>query len=307
VVAAAGAGTGLGLDQLELDSAPGGGAAHDATTPGATGGATAVQLAAPRPGPAPTVRVTSSTTTKLHLRISGATHPYWLVLGESINNGWKATVDTTGHDLGKPTLVDGFGNGWLVTPSGPGPISVTLTWAPQFDEEVVLALSGLVTLACLVLALRPRRRRSAPVSEDGATVGAVATEGAADGLDSPTLVNPFASSRSVPLWQAGVVGAACGLLAGLIVPQAAFVAIFLGVTLCTAASLAVPRLRGLLGLVVIGFAVGAVVYIVVTQASQHFPSAGWTGHFEPANVLVWTAVVFLGADAVVELVRRLRR
>jgi hypothetical protein len=58
---------------------------------------------------------------------------------------------------------------------------------------------------------------------------------------------------------------------------------------------------------VVGFSVAAVVYTLVVQATNRFPSGGWTAHFEQANVLVWTAIVFLGADAVVELVRRLRR
>jgi hypothetical protein len=44
------------------------------------------------------------------------------------------------------------------------------------------------------------------------------------------------------------------------------------------------------------------------QAAEHFFfGGGWPSEFEPANMLVWTAIVFLGADAVVELVRRFRR
>ena len=71
--------------------------------------------------------------------------------------------------------------------------------------------------------------------------------------------------------------------------------------------LIVPRTRGLLGIAVIGFALGAVVYIIVLQATQRFASGAWPIHFELADELVWIAIVLLGADAVVELVRRRQR
>ena len=101
--------------------------------------------------------------------------------------------------------------------------------------------------------------------------------------------------------------ACAGSAAGVIVPQAIFLEGFLGVGVGVALALIVPRLRGLLAVAVVGFAVGAVVYTIVRQATQHFPSGAWPMHFEEANELVWMAIVFLGADAVVEVVRRLRR
>jgi fructose-specific phosphotransferase system IIC component len=106
---------------------------------------------------------------------------------------------------------------------------------------------------------------------------------------------------------AGVVAAVCGLGAGILVPQPGFLPTFVGVVVGVTLALVVPRSRGLLAVVVVGFAAGGVVYTIVHQATEHFPSGGWPAHFESANVLVWTAIVFLGADAVVEVVRRLRR
>ena len=38
--------------------------------------------------------------------------PSWLVLGESYNRGWQASCD--GHDLGAPTPIQGFANGWKI-------------------------------------------------------------------------------------------------------------------------------------------------------------------------------------------------
>jgi arabinofuranan 3-O-arabinosyltransferase len=260
------------------------------------------------------VRVTSSTNTKLHLSVTGVTRPFWLVLGQSINSGWKASIDGSGRDLGPSMLIDGFANGWLVQPSGASTLSVTLRWTPQTGENLMLLLSALAAVACVVLALGPRRRsvgRGAPPSDlvtpSGATTGAAVSAEIPGQIDAPDLVNPFADSRPVAPWLAGVVAAVCGLVAAAIVVPPAFLAIFVGVTVCVAVSLMVPRARGLLAVVVVGFSVAAVVYTLVVQATNRFPSGGWTSHFEQANVLVWTAIVFLGADAVVELVRRFRR
>jgi hypothetical protein len=238
------------------------------------------------------VQVTSSSSTKIHLRVTGATRPFWLVLGESVNTGWKATVDGTGRNLGTSTLIDGFANGWLVQPGAAGSLLITLQWTPQTVEDATLVVSGLGALTCVALALWPWRRRR--------------TQGAALDLPAPTLVSPFAPGRSVPVVLAATVAAGCGLVAAILVPQPAFIAIFAGVIAGVFISLVRPRARGVLGLIVVGFTAAAVGYILVTQASQHFPPGGWSSHFEAANVLVWVAVVFLGADLVVDLVRSRR-
>jgi hypothetical protein len=286
VLAAPGATTGLDVDQLALSSAPGGGPTL-AAGPGRT------VLASPTPGPVPSVRVTSSTATELHVRVSDVTRPYWLVLGQSINSGWKATIDGSGQNLGAPTLIDGFSNGWLVQPTGERTVSMTLKWAPQSGENIALLVSALAVAACVALVVWPRRRRSAAVAAD---------------LDTPSVASPFAAAQAVPVVIAAMVGAIYGLAAALIVPQAGFLAIFLGVAGGVTLALAVPRTRGLLGLAVVGFATAAVLYILVRQGVERFFLGGaWPSEFETANMLVWTAIVFLGADAVVELVRRMRR
>ena len=61
---------------------------------------------------APTVEVTHDDHDRADVQVTGATpgEPFWLVLGQSYNPGWTATVD--GDDLGEPVLVDGFANGW---------------------------------------------------------------------------------------------------------------------------------------------------------------------------------------------------
>ena len=88
--------------------------------------------------------------------------PFWLVLGESNNAGWEASVD--GKNVGGSTLVNGYANGWLVHPTA-GTFSVTLRWTPQRTVWIALGVSALAFLVCLFLALR-RRRGSAPPDDD---------------------------------------------------------------------------------------------------------------------------------------------
>jgi hypothetical protein len=136
---------------------------------------------------------------------------------------------------------------------------------------------------------------------------AAASAGATTDVDAPELVSPFGDDRPLSPVLATVLAAVCGLAAGVLVPQAIFLEGFLGVGVGVALALIVPRLRGLLAVAVVGFAGSAVVYTLVRQATQHFPSGAWPMHFEDANELVWMAIVILGADAVIEVVRRLRR
>jgi hypothetical protein len=62
-----------------------------------------------------------------------------------------------------------------------------------------------------------------------------------------------------------------------------------------------------LGLAAIGLLIAAGTYTVVEQS--HLGDAavggGWATYFGAASTLAWAAVVFLGADAVVELISRL--
>ena len=91
---------------------------------------------------------------ELALTSDGA--PFWLVLGQSDDRGWDLDVD--GATVGPREIVDGYANGWLITPDGPGELTATLRWGPQRLVWVTLALSALAVLACLVILVRSRRR-----------------------------------------------------------------------------------------------------------------------------------------------------
>ncbi|HMK12704.1 MAG TPA: alpha-(1-_3)-arabinofuranosyltransferase family protein, partial [Acidimicrobiales bacterium] len=148
---AVGKDAGVDLDRVVLRSGPGGAALT--TAPAATGAA-------------PTVTVKDEGRVSDKLQVDNATKPFWLVLGQSQNDGWKARVKGAGS-LGAPTLIDGYANGWYVTPTGSGPIEITLTWAPQRIVWIAIGLStiALVVSLGLIAVAWARRRRVATADE----------------------------------------------------------------------------------------------------------------------------------------------
>jgi hypothetical protein len=152
--------TGLNLDRLVLDSSPAGQAepllagGEARPVPGTLGGGGSAAL------PAPTVHLLSKSATTAKLSVTGATGPFWLVLGESVNAGWQAQI-AGGPSLGSPTLIDGYSNGWYVA-DRTGSFEVDLTWAPQREVDIALAVSGVSIFLCILLGFVPWRRLRRP-------------------------------------------------------------------------------------------------------------------------------------------------
>ncbi len=306
--------SGFDIDQLALDSAPGGGAMALAT-------ATALQ---PPPATAsPAVRVDSQTATTIHLTVDGLARPSDragtdLVLGESVNSGWAATV-VGGGSLGKPQLIDGYANGWRLGQPALGPgvhhgtVSLVLRWQPQRRVDLALIISVLAIVACLVLVLVPwgwirrrtGRRRVAGDGTEGAVEEPARDAGLPDPHEAPVLARPFrAEAPAAPLG----VALATGLVTGVVAAAVAMPVAGLAVGIATVAALLVPRLRILLGLLAVTGIAAAGVYTVVHQATFDVPPGGaWTLSYDAASRLAWAGVVFLGADAVVEAVLGRRR
>ncbi|MGA3147972.1 MAG: alpha-(1-_3)-arabinofuranosyltransferase family protein [Acidimicrobiales bacterium] len=334
--------TGFDVDQLAFDSAPGGGPMPLASP---------TALAPPPVSPSPVVHVGSQTATTVHLSVHGVTAgpgqaPVFLVLGESSNTGWTASVAGAGA-LGPPILIDGFANGWLLDPSSlghavhDGTLSVVVTWQPQARVNVALFVSLVAIVACVILALLPvlRRRRvrrgrhgrhSRKVAPDSDAIDA--TGPVASGSDQPWegpvgstapvepgrtgseyapvsggayLAVPFGSeSPRAPVWVALVTGVITGAVAAVIAaPKDG-----LAVGVASVVVLLVPRLRILLGLAAVAGIAAAGWYTAAHQAALHVPADGsWPLSFQTASNLAWAGVVFLGADAVVEVVLRRRR
>ena len=314
--------TGWQVDQLMLDSAP--------------GGAPAGPPVATQPGAAPAVHLVHQNRTSMTLRVSGASAPFELVLGESVNAGWSAVVSpgpgappgARSVDLGRSELIDGFANGWPVSTdalarlgalgaAGSGDLVVTLRWTPQSKVNVALVISGLTFLACLVVGFAPRRRwwrrsgrgrhakgANGTTPADGHDPGAIVVDGwPGDPQPPPELASPLASDGRRPHWPTIVVVA---LVTGAVAAAISSPLIGVAAGLAVGAATALRHARGLTSLVAVGLVAAAGASVVVGQATHPlFESADWPAHFESAAVLAWMAVVFLGADAVVETARRL--
>ncbi len=143
------------LDRLVLSSAPGGGAAPVA------------DVIPQRPSP-PKV-VVSEGRTKFTVSVSAANEPFWLVLGQSNNEGWRASINGRGS-LGGSTLVEGFANGWRIDPAGKPNFTVTVEWEPQRRVWIAGAISMVSILACVIIVIvtgvrsraRTRQARALP-------------------------------------------------------------------------------------------------------------------------------------------------
>ncbi len=297
LVATLGSTTGLDLDQLVLDSSPGGGP-ESADTAGA--------VVPPPTPPAPAVQVESRHTTSMQVRItapegSSSTGPFWLVLGESLNRGWHASLD--GRSLGPPQLVDGFANGWLVPASAlraGQSVSVTLEWTPQRLVDVALVVSGAAGALCAAIIAWPRRRtrrRRQARSEDDRGVARLVV------VPGDTVTVDVLDTRAPGLqWGRSVaVAVGAGLIALLVTGPVAAAAVAAGLVVAT-------RLR--LGrLVVAGSAVGAMVAtaaaMVVIEGVKGYPGNGqWPSYFEVAALLTWLALVLVVAEGFLRWARR---
>jgi arabinofuranan 3-O-arabinosyltransferase len=287
--------TGIDLDQLSLASARGGaplGPTPTASVPAATS------------GPAPAVRVVNQNRTVVSLQVHNPGHPFWLVLGESNDRGWKATL-SNGRSLGQPQLIDGYANGWYVNPAGlPATISATIAFTPQNVVWGALILSALAILMCLGIAFWPlasrrRRARAATVAADA--VSPVETDAAT--IDAPpTLHSPFASGGRRPSLALALTAAA-----GVGVIAAVFIEPLAGVLLAVVAlwALLSSRARSLLTVGSVTLVAATGLYFVAEQYRYRYPAEfEWPTFFPIANTLVWIAIALLLADIVVELVRR---
>jgi hypothetical protein len=284
---ALGVDAGIDLDGMVLGSEAGG-------APLALGARGAVQ---PEPtSRAPKVETVSSGRTSMKLRVTGADAPFWLVLGESHNRGWIASVD--GHDLGAGKLVNGYANGWRIAPKDGRAIDVTLTWTPQRNVWIAIAISGVTMLLCaaLALGLLTRRRRG---------LAGQTAEGTAP-LDEPPVFRwPFVAAGTRPR---ALVIAATAIGAGLVAAVLIKPLPGLLVALLVLAALLRARWRAVLAIGAPAALGLAALYVLVEQTLNKYPPVfEWPTFFDRVHVLGWLAVALLAADALVEVVRTRRR
>jgi hypothetical protein len=281
-----GAATGIDVDRLDLRSLVTGSDALAARpAQGLAARTSGDPVAGPDVDPSPTVRVVSSGRDRTTVRVSGAEpgRPFWLVLGQSQNLGWRASA--AGRDLGGSTLVDGFANGWLVTPRT-AEFTVAMRWAPQQVVDAALIVSAIAAVACLVLVVvDPRRRRVPLVVDDGTATLVVPGAG-----ESPLGFGRSALATVIILG----VGTA---LAGPVVGGVA--------AILTLLATRVPRTRIIVA-VLPALAVGAAgTYVTWRQwRVQVPPTFEWPLGFTRAHLLGWTAIILLAATGLLDLLRR---
>ena len=289
---------GYDVDQLVFDSAPGGAAMPLASS---------TTLMATTVTPAPATTVLHATATHMQVQIHGirtapGTPAFDLILGESINRGWLATIKG-GGSLGRPFLIDAFANGWRIDPTAvashvhDGVLTVDLVWTPQSGVNVAVLASIVAIVACLVVVLRPRRRRG----RHAIHVEAVEP----DDAGSPLLVVPFTASEGPSSVTSAVVA---GIAIGALGAAATSPVVGLIGGIATVLVALVPRLRIVIGLAAAACIAEAGIYTALHQLQLHVPANGaWPQSFATAAQWAWAGVVLLAADGAAEVARRARR
>jgi hypothetical protein len=248
--------TGLDIDRVVLSSGTAG-TAEAATV-----------LGAPLHDAGASVRVVDSGPDSYDLKVRTDGRPFWLVLGESANSGWEANASR--GRVGARQQVNGFANGWLVTPGHAGTLTMTLRWTPQRAVWVGIAVSILVVILCIALIVLAWRRRRGARDESSLS-------------DEPSQWSPFAFPGAPLSRKQELVFAVAAA-----VTTALFSRIWIGIAV---------------GVVVLGAARISRGRIVLTAGA---PVALAFGRMTRFDDLAWLALALLAADAVMWWLRTRR-
>jgi arabinofuranan 3-O-arabinosyltransferase len=276
--------TGIDIDAVALTSDAGG----DALAPAA--------WTDTDPRPTPDVQMTAHGPVDATVTVEGLSSDAWLVLGQSLSSGWSARVDG-GPDLGAPTLIDGYANGWRLDADelGSGPLTIHLEWKPQRVIWIAIWLSLIGVLACIaVIVVGALRRRRAPTPATWETLGE-------DG-EPPTLA-PFPGDAPTTSWgRALAAGAALGAATVLLAPPPALVALpVMAVTVATLRWRQGVRLAAWCAAAALAFI--AAFYLVEQHRLRHPPDFAWPRAFDAVHTLGLLVVFLLLVDLAIAVAR----
>jgi hypothetical protein len=212
-----------------------------------------------------------------------------------------------GIDLGTPTLIDGYANGWYVDPAvvGSGDLAFTITWKPQQAVWVAIALSAAAMVVCLALMLfGGRRRRPARI------VAADPMRPVEPVVTRPWPFRPPPRSATDPAVRPSVlvaliVAAVFTVAAAVnITNQRAYPLLALAIGAALFVALRDGRWRSWLGLAAAGAYALTGAFVVLQQVRRDYPSDFiWPAHFEKVHIAALAAIFLLLAEAVTDLVR----
>ena len=237
----------------------------------------------------PVTLATETGTNSYSVTIENSATPFWLVLGQSLSEGWSATV-RGGPSLGSPTLIDGYANGWLIDPAITGStFTVDIIWAPQKFVWAGLAVSApwLIGLCAAALVLTRRRRRE------------LAVEPEANGPEIVALCTSYSVTLFERLGLIAVVATVAALVGGL------------GVALAMAgvsALLVWNRRRSVIAALVVLVSIGGIVALYTgLQYRRQFPNGvEWPSGFWFAHQLGLVAVLTVAAETLIRWFLRRR-
>jgi arabinofuranan 3-O-arabinosyltransferase len=196
------------------------------------------------------------------------TQPATLVLGEGYSSGWRAYCD--GDSLGAPRVVDGYANGWTVTPSCR---SVRFAFAPSGRTHVLQIAAALACLLMLVLLVLRRPRRAAVAA-------------AAPRDHWPDVVVPRTSMRralALGLLAGAVLGFCFSLRSGVAITAGVSAIVWLGIG---------PRLLALVGGALLALVV-PVLYVAFQAEDKGGYNPGYAGDHVAAHWVAVAAFVLL--------------
>ena len=240
----------------------------------------------------PEVGATETSRSSLDVVLRDVDDPFFVVLGESFSESWKAEADADAEvDISSPIRVNGFATAWYVEPTAStgSTIQMSLRWTPQRWATAAQRFSFAAAILCVALLLVGRRTRELEVADPPPALERV-----------PTLVLSWDHpARALELVPTVTVSLIVGLLGALFIdpvmgPLLACLAIVMGLR---------PAFRALLPIAAAGSIVlGGALTVAFQMWRQYPPGFGWASNYESLHVLGWIGVGLLALNTVLEVV-----